>query len=314
MGAAQVCQTEKRDNSASEEPEATSLGWEESFRGVTAKRNCSVYLITVWIYSSMLVLDRYFAIYFRDIGISYVLIGILFSVLFGIRLVGNFVSGYFADNYDRRKIAVGTMALSSAGYLLLSVSGDFRTLAVSMIIIGASAFTRTAGRAYYMEQIDRKFGGVAQSLFTLGTGLGLVPLYVVSILLNLGGVFVDVMRILLFIAGILYSVCAVIRATVLKSTKIPERQQDVDHILEDFKSENSRGLNLLAKVFPVFLAVLIVDALSDSFYRFTELYYMNETLDFGMHEINLILFITLLISVPLTLLIGHLFDKNGGTN
>ncbi len=135
----------KENREESEEPEASDLSWWQSLKIVTANRNFTIYLITVWIYSSMSVLYRYFNLYFRDIGIPYVMIGFLFSVLLGIRLLGNFVSGYFADNYDRRKLAVVTMTLSSLGYLMLSFAGNFITILGSMTIIGASSFTGTAG-------------------------------------------------------------------------------------------------------------------------------------------------------------------------
>lgn len=312
MTSSQPSENGKEHREVSEETKASDMSWWQSLKIVTSNRNFTIYLITVWIYSSMSVLYRYFNLYFRDIGIPYVMIGFLFSVLLGIRLLGNFVSGYFADNYDRRKLAVVTMALSSLGYLLLSFAGDYITILGSMTIIGASSFTGTAGRAYYMEHIDRRFGGVAQSLFTLGTALGLVPLYVVSLLFNQGWEFIPVMKILLFIAGLLYAVCAFIRATALESTATPEREQKSENLMKDFLSENWRGLKLLARVFPVFLAVLMFDALSDSLYRFAELYYVNETLQFGIGDINLILLLTLLISVPLTLLLGRVFDKQGG--
>ncbi|MDF1538363.1 MAG: hypothetical protein P1Q69_05630 [Candidatus Thorarchaeota archaeon] len=163
-----------------------------------------------------------------------------------------------------------------------------------------------------MQQVDRKFGGVAQSLFTLGTSLGLIPLYLFALMLDAGMSFVVVMQIVLFAAGILNLICAVIRGTVLEKIPHPKREIQSDNILRDFISENIRGLRLLLRVFPIFIVIVCVDALSDSFYDFAKNYYVNETLEFGYGEINLMILITLVISVPLALTAGHMFDKRGG--
>ncbi|MFW9850166.1 MAG: MFS transporter [Candidatus Thorarchaeota archaeon] len=290
------------------------MSWFESVKHVTQNRNWTLYLITVWIYGAMNVLYQYFNLYFRDIGISYISVGILTSGLIVVRLVGNIVSGYLADNYDRRKLSVFTMTFSGIGYLMLVFVQDFLLVAVAMITMGLSAFTGTAGIAYQMQQVDRRFGGVAQSLFNLGTSLGLLPLYFISVLLDAGYGFISVMQILLFVSSILYFVCAGIRAFGLESIAMPTRQSTSDNVLRDFIGENARGLKLLVRVFPVFVAVICIDALSDSFYSFANTYYLNETLEYGLGEINFMFLITLLISVPLTLYLGRFFDKHGGRN
>ncbi|MFX0045912.1 MAG: hypothetical protein ACFE8Z_08695, partial [Candidatus Hermodarchaeota archaeon] len=147
---------------------------------------------------------------------------------------------------------------------------------------------------------------------TLGTTWGLVPLFLVSILLGMGTGFIETMQFLLFIAGILYMIAAAIRLTVLESIPQPDRANRHGNVLRDFLGENLRGLKLLIRVFPVFVAVISLDAFSDAFYRFASLYYVNETLAFTIGEINLMILVTLMFSVPLTLYLGRVFDKRGG--
>ena len=106
-----------------------------------------------------------------------------------------------------------------------------------------------------MEQIDRRLGGVANSLFTLGTTWGLVPLFVVSILLQLGTGFVATMQLLLLAAGFLYFLSRVVRLTVLKKLQRPERAAREGSIIRDFLNENVRGFKLLFKVFPIFVLI-----------------------------------------------------------
>ncbi len=288
------------------------LTWFQSVKRVLSNRNWAIYLLTVWIYNSMGILRQYFTLYFRDIGISYVMTGVILSLMFGVNVIGSFVSGYLADNYDRRKLSVVTMLVSGSGFLMLSFLTDLIGVGSALVVAAMSSFTGTAGQAYHMQQVDRRLGGVANSLFTLGTSFGLVPLYAFGLLLDMGLSFVGIMRLLLLVAGFLYLVSALIRATALKSFSVPKRNSHHGGIVRDFVSENIRGIRLLLKVLPVFVAVICIDAFSDSFYNFSSLYFVNETLNFGFSEINLMFLITLAFSVPLAMYLGRVFDTKGG--
>ena len=94
-------ETEVAEHS-NEQGDVSDLSWGQSVRRVLSNRNWTIYLATVWIYSSMSVLMQYFTIYFRDIGISYVMVGILLTLMFAVNILGTFASGYIADNFDRR--------------------------------------------------------------------------------------------------------------------------------------------------------------------------------------------------------------------
>jgi MFS family permease len=295
-----------------QEDDVSGLSWWQSVKRVLSNRNWAIYLGTVWIYSSMGVLNQYFTLYFRDIGVSYIMVGILISLMFVVNMIGTIFSGYLADNYDRRILSGITQTINGFAFILLAISTEIVAIAITLVIFGLSSLTSTAGQAYSMEQVDRRLGGVANSLFTLGTTWGLVPLFAVTILLDLGTGFVEIMQLLLFVAGILFLVSALIRFTVLKSLPQPDRAERKGNILRDFLSENIRGLKLLFKVFPIFVIVVGLDAFSDAFYRFGSLYFVNETLAFTIAEINLMILVTLAFSVPLTLWLGRVFDKRGG--
>ncbi len=295
-----------------QEDDVSGLSWWQSVKRVLSNRNWAIYLGTVWIYSSMGVLNQYFTLYFRDIGVSYIMIGIVISLMFVVNMLGTTFSGYLADNYDRKKLSGITLTINGIAFLMLSFATEIFAIAITLVIFGMSSFTSTGGQAYSMEQIDRRLGGVANSLFTLGTTWGLVPLFVVTILLDVGTSFIAIMQMLMFAAGILFLISAFIRFTVLKSLPRQERMKKEGNILRDFLSENVRGLKLLFKVFPVFVIIIGLDAFSDSFYRFASLYFVNETLSFTIGEINLMILVTLAFSVPLTLWLGRVFDKRGG--
>jgi MFS family permease len=300
------------DESNGYDDDVSDLSWWQSVRRVLSNRNWTIYLGTVWIYSSMNVLNQYFTLYFRDIGVSYVMVGLVISLMFVVNMIGTTFSGYLADNYDRKKLSGITLTINGIAFLMLSYATEIFAIAIAIVVFGLSSLTSTGGQAYSMEQIDRRLGGVANSLFTLGTTWGLVPLFLVTILLGIGTPFIAIMQMLMFAAGILFLVSALVRFTVLKSLPRSDRVRKEGNILRDFLSENVRGLKLLFKVFPIFVIIIGLDAFSDAFYRFASLYYVNETLSFSIGEINLMILVTLAFSVPLTLYLGRIFDKRGG--
>jgi MFS family permease len=292
----------------------TNLTWTQSVRNIISNKNFTVFLLTNWVFASFGVINRYFNLFFRDIGISYVLIGVLASMVSLVSLTGFLFAGYLADNYDRRKMAIITIAINTIAYIILAFANDFWSVALGFTTFGLSNFTGAGGTAYIMEQIDKHYGGVAVSLFTLGSVLGLVPLFFFGHLLDGGMTFLQVMRLFLLIAGIAYFLCTIIRVFFLDPSPPLERTNYSANILSDLISETKRGIVLLAKVFPIFIVIICLDALSDSFYGFASLFYVNETLNFGIGEINFMLLLTLCISVPLTLYLGRVFDRRGGRN
>ncbi|RDE17006.1 MAG: hypothetical protein C4K49_03910 [Candidatus Thorarchaeota archaeon] len=303
-------------NSAAETPgaaenEPTRITWRMSVRKLFTNRNFTVFLITNWIFASLQVAGQYFNLYLRDIGIPYIGIGALMSAMLIMVLIATAIAGYLADNYNRRNLAIITMVVNGLGFLLMSFAVNFWTAGLALFVIASSNFTGQGGTAYIYETMDRKHSGVAVSLFTLGTLFGLGPLFVIALMLNSGLTLVEAMRPIFFFGAVVYFVSAGVRVVWLESTKIRERQKS-GGMLRDFLHENARGLRMLARVFPVFITVMMLDALSDSFYSFSNLFYVNETLAFGFGEINLMLLITLAVSIPITLYLGQVFDRHGG--
>ena len=293
------------------EAEPVEDSWMASVRYLMSNKNFKVFVVTNWIVGSLGVIWQVLNLYLRDLGIDYIALGFLYSLFTIMLLLGNLVASYLADNFNRRNLAIITMALNGLGYLILAFAASFETVALGLLTISSSNFTGQGGTAYIMEIIDRKYGGVAVSLFRLGTVFALGPLFAMAIMYNAGLGFVLIMRVVFFVGAILFGSTVVIRILWLESTSIPERERHPS-LLRDFISESIRGLKLLLRVFPVLVGVMMIDALSDGFYSFSNLFYVNDTLDFNIGQIFLMLLITMIVSVPLTLILGRRFDKRGG--
>jgi MFS family permease len=294
---------------ASEQAQIDS--WSQSVRSLMSNKNFKVFIITNWIMASLNVAGTFFNLYLRALGIDYIVLGLLFSSMTIVTLVGNLIASYLADNYNRRNLAIATMVFNGLGFLVLAFADRIELVVVGLLTLASSNFTGQGGTAYIYQVTDRKYGGVAVSLFTLGALFGLGPLFAMGIMFNSGWTFVLIMRVVFFIGAVSYLFTIIIRVIWLDSTPIPERERD-SSIVQDFIKESLRGLKLLVRVFPVFILVMMIDALSDNMYNYSNLFYVNDTLDFNIGQIFLMMLITLAVSVPLTLLLGRSFDKRGG--
>ena len=204
--------------------EASELSWFTCVRRVMTNKNFTIFLVTAWIYSAFNVMQQYFALYYRDLGITYTLIGVLGTIFGVIALFGELVSGYLADNFDRKHLATITMGMNSLAYFILAFAVDFWTIALAFIAFGLGMFTGRGGTAYIMEQIDRRYGGVAVSLFMMGTVLGLIPLFFFGVMLEANFTFIYAMRMMLLVISIAYLACTVIRLITLDPSPPKKRE------------------------------------------------------------------------------------------
>ncbi|RDE15055.1 MAG: hypothetical protein C4K48_05095 [Candidatus Thorarchaeota archaeon] len=285
--------------------------WSQTVRKLMSNKNFKVFIITNWIMASLNVVWTFLSLYLRDLGIAYVTLGLLFSLMTAVTLVGNLVASYLADNYNRRNLAIATMVFNGVGFLILSLADRIELVALGLLTMASGNFTSQGGTAYIFQVTDRKYGGVAVSHFTLGALFGLGPLFAMGIMFNSGWEFILIMRAVFFFGAVAFLFTTIIRIIWLDSTPIPERERD-SSIIRDFVKESLRGLRLLVRIFPVFILVMMIDALSDNMYGYSSLFYVNETLEFDIGQIFLMVLITLALSVPLTLLLGRAFDKRGG--
>ena len=297
-------------SSDSQKPEETSFA--SAIRALFSWRNYSVYLTTSWIISSSSYLGLFLNLYLRELSWEYVAIGLLFSVVNFLSTLGRLVGGYIGDVTNRKHLAV-IATLSLAAYnLLLGLSASFTFIFVGLLFLALVEYFKGGSTAYIMENIPKKHSGVGISLFSsTGRAAGVVLLIALSLIVPSIG-FTGGIRMLYLISGAALILAGVIRSVLLKGEKSNVLTRGRQH-LKAFFSENKRTAGLLVRVAPGLLAVVVVDGLSDSMFKFGANLYIYETVGISFEGIIIMTLLTALVSIPLLMAMGRSSDRKGVT-
>ncbi len=295
-----------------EAEEQPRLGFFKSVWQVLTYRSYAVYLATSWILGIFaVVIENYIMLYLRDIFLDYILIGFIIAIFMGLNLVARFLGGYVGDNYNRKWLSVLTMLISGIGMFVLSFTTSLIWILAGLIVLTTSELFASGSTSYIYENIPPDRSGLAMGIFQTGSGFGLIGLGLITWLLGIGTPFIATIQFMLFIGGICYVLAAIIRSIFLAPAQKIERKNRNGNKLQDFFIQNANAMKLLLIILPVFMGILIIDALSDGFYRFVSMFYLNETLAFTIGEISLMLIVVLAFSIPLSVTVGGFFDRRG---
>ncbi|MFX1563933.1 MAG: MFS transporter [Promethearchaeota archaeon] len=301
-------ETETSENGT--QPQKT--GFWTALRTVLNYRSYSVYLVTSWILGIFgIIIDWYLMLYLRDLLLNYILIGILFTLYMILELSTRFFGGYVGDNYNRKWLSVLTMLVSGIGMFTFAIANSFILLIAACAILASSTLFASGSTSYIYENIPREHSGLAMGVFQTSSAFGLIGLAIVTWLIGTGTVFVDAIKFMFFVGGFCYIAAALIRAAFLAPAAKIERKNRNKNTFYDFFQQNTHAFRLLITILPVFLMILLLDACSDGFYRFTIMFYLNETLAFPIDAISIMLIIVLAVSVPLSITVGGFFDRYG---
>jgi MFS family permease len=300
--------------------EVSKQGFLSSLKSVLTYGSYSVYLVTAWILGIfgiimqsylMLFLRDFLGLYMPQVELVYITIGVILLGYMGIELVVRFFGGYIGDNFNRKWLSVLTMFISGVAMLILAFStGLIGLIAGSFLIAGSSLFA-SGSTSYIYEQIEPQHSGLAMGIFQTSSGFGLIGLGLVTLLLATGVPFVITIQIVFFIGSMCYMAAAVIRTVFLAEPQPIVRKNQETTKAKEFMKQNSSALKLLWIILPVFMVVLILDALSDGFYSFVSTFYLNEALGFSIGEISIMLIVVLAFSIPLSVWVGSFFDTRG---
>ncbi len=299
------------------------------FKSVMSSRTYAVFLITNWLFGIGSPVGRYVSLFLRDLLFyNYILIGFLSLYFTSLGIISGLIGGYIGDNFDRKKLAVMTMLMSGIGFLVVGSSilanggtgFSFFGFNISLVLIiiftgfsilSVSSIVGSGSTSYIYDHIPREYAGVAIGIFQTTAGFGLLGLGIITWWLWIGIPFVQVVQFGFLFGGILFIIAAIIRVIYLAPAKPVPREKRSTSNLRDFLSQNNHARKMIIAILPVFLGVLILDAISDGLYNFVNMYFLNEALAFSVGEISLMLVVVLALSIPLSIRVGGFFDKRG---
>ncbi len=303
-----------------ERKEKPDRGFFSRLKSVINYGSYSVYLVTSWILGIFgIIMQNYLTLFLRDfillyvpgIELVYVTIGAVILAFMGIELVARFFAGYIGDNYNRKWLSVLTMFVSGIAMLIFAFSFNLLGLIIGVLIMAGGSLFGAGSTSYIYEQMEPENSGLAMGIFQTSSGFGLIGLGVVTWLLAMGVPFVQTIQVVFFVGAMCYMAATVIRVLFLAEPRpIVRKEQETKKSLE-FVKQNFNALKLLYIILPVFTAILILDALSDGFYRFSTNLYLNEALGFSIGEISIMLIVVLAFSIPLSVTVGSFFDQRG---
>ncbi len=301
-------------------PPKSDKGFFSSLKSVLSYGSYSVYLVTSWILGVFgIIMQTYLLLFLRDflifyipnIQLVYVSIGFIILGFMATELITRFFGGYIGDNYNRKWLSVLTMLIAGIAMFIIAFSTGVIGLLIGSFVIAGSSLFASGSTSYIYEQIEPQHSGLAMGIFQTSSGFGLIGLGLVTWLLAIGTPFVITIQIIFFVGSMCYLVAAVIRAIFLAEPRPIKRENQEKNKTIEFLKQNSNALKLLYTILPLFMAVLILDAVSDGFYRFVSMFYLNEALAFTIGEISLMLIVVLAFSIPLSVTVGGFFDRRG---
>jgi MFS family permease len=303
-----------------EKKEKPKKGFFSSLKSVLGYGSYSVYLVTAWILGIfgiimqsylMLFLRDFLVVYLPQIELVYITIGFAVLGYMAVELLARFFGGYLGDNVNRKWLSVLTMFVAGVGMMVLAFSTGLAGLIAGILVMAGSSLFASGSTSYIYEQIEPEHSGLAMGVFQTSSGFGLIGLGLVTWLLGIGVPFVFTIQFVFFIGALCFMAAAVIRAIFLAEPRPIVRKKQEKNQAREFLKQNSNALKLLWVILPVFMVVLILDALSDGFYRFVSTFYLNEALGFSIGEISIMLIVVLAFSIPLSVWVGSFFDKHG---
>jgi MFS family permease len=300
---------QKKANS-DEETEETSL--RDSLKAIFSWRNYSVYLTTGWAITSFSYMGLFLSLYLIDLNWEYVLIGALFSTVNFIAIMSRFIGGYVGDVVNRKYLAAGATLCLAIYNLLLGLSIEFSIIFIALLFGAVVELFKGGSSAFIMENIPKKHSGLGISLFTSsGRFFGVITLAALVLLVPMLG-FGPALRSMFFVGGILLLVSAAVRAILLEGGS-PKEQKDTRSVFRAFFEDNKRTAGILFRAAPGLLAVVVVDGLSDSLFKFGANIYIYEVIGIGFEGIAVMTLSTAILSIPLLLKTGRMTDRKGVT-
>ena len=287
--------------------EGPSLG--RSLRTIFSWRNYSVYLATSWVFTAFSYMGLFYNLYLLELGWGFVLIGTVLSFTSAISATSRLIGGYVGDVSNRKHLSVVAMFMMAVYNLIMGIFVEFTWIIIALLFFSTMDVFKGGSTAFIMDNIPKEHSGLGISLFTAGRVFGIVTLGVFIILTPLFG-FEQSLRLMFLTGGLFLVGTSIVRALFLEG-KSPEIRREGVSLVRSFMQENKRAANLLFKAVPGMIAIVVLDSLSDSLFRFGAYIYIYEVVGIEIPGLILMSIITIVVSVPLLLGTGMLSDRRG---
>ncbi|MHA2347958.1 MAG: MFS transporter [Candidatus Hodarchaeales archaeon] len=283
----------------------------QNLRKVFQSRNYVVILLTNYTGSLFLAAYVYLNLFFRDVGISYLELGIAngWSMLIG--LFFTMLGGYWADRYihHRRYMATFNKFFIAIAMFLMPFVDTFISLVFVWTVFSLAQFCQASIDPILFESLPKKQMGTGTSLFTLTGIFGVLGLVLVGFLITDG--FVKGLRIFFLLAGIASMVDFFIRLFFLEEIKIEDREEtnNQNGLAQDLIKQYSTGLKVLLATIPLFFIVFLLDVASDINYQFAQNFFLNEEVGMNYNTLNYTMIGSTILGVIGGLAAGALLDR-----
>ncbi|MFX1602788.1 MAG: MFS transporter [Promethearchaeota archaeon] len=260
-------------------------------------------------YNGFAVIYEFFNLYLRALDWDYVLIGTVVTIIVALSAISRLIGGYVGDVVDRKRLSALAMLMLAMYHLIMGVTTDFIFIFGALVIYATMDLAKGGSTAYIMENIPKEHSGFALSLFQTGRSWGILTLAAFGLIVPILG-FSESMRLIYIVSGLFLLICAIAREVLLSPS--PQKGRTKDRPLwRDFVAENRQAVRLILSYMPAVLAIVVLDAVSDSLWRYGALIYTNEVLDFTYENITVMVLVPLVISLPLLLKVGRFSDVKG---
>ncbi|MFW9962434.1 MAG: MFS transporter [Candidatus Sifarchaeia archaeon] len=280
-----------------------------SLRSIFSWRNYSVYLATSWLFTAFSYLGLFFNLYLLELNWEYVLIGAVLSIIIAISAISRLIGGYVGDVSNRKYLSVIAMFMMAMYNLIMGISEEFTWIIIALLFFSTMDIFKGGSTAFIMDNIPKKHSGLGISLFSAGRIFGIFTLGSFVILTPLMGFRLS-LRLMFLIGGISLIIGTLVRAVLLEG-KSPDVKREGVSLFRSFIQENKRAVNMLFNLVPGMITIVVLDALSDSLFKFGAYIYIYEVLEIEIPGLILMTIVTIMVSVPLLLGTGRLSDRRG---
>ena len=291
------------------ETKSQSYLW--NLRKVFQSRNYVVILFTNYTGSVFLAAWVYLNLFFRDVGLTYLELGIADGWSMFIGLFFTMFGGYWADKFihHRRYMATFNKFFIAIAMFLMPFVDTFISLIFVWTVFSLSQFCQASIDPILFESLPKEQMGTGTSLFTLTGVFGVLGLVLVGVLITDG--FVFGLRIFFFMAGIASLIDFFIRLIFLEQTKVDNKEESnkKNGIVQDLIIQYSTGLKVLLATIPLLFIVFLLDVASDINYQFAQNFFLNEEVGMNYTTLNYTMIGSTILGIIGGLAAGALLDR-----